>query len=258
MQGPPGPVGPPGPPGPDGESEEMGELQGAADKSKGQMQKIIQLMQEISTSQQLLEQRVEKTKVVQEDSSKEYIHLLEELKIEALEEAELVSKAHCEKTAGAKPQNTCCEDCTKAPFRVPPKSLCREVGCSHGCAYELTTCDEKGRQTEPCHFPFDLDGQPQTTCVKDSPFGPTKHPWCKTKKGDIALCDCPVAKCTCPQGATLGSDGLTCSGSLLQLPGTEYSPLGLTQLPGSAQDEEHAPAPSPAASLLQSMTSLLR
>lgn len=236
----------------------MIDLQGAAEKSKGQMKKIIELMQEISTSQQILEQKVEHTKVIQEDSSKEYVGLLDQLKVEALEEAELVSKMHCEKTAGAKPQNSCCEDCTKAPWRVPPKSLCQEVGCSHGCGYELTTCDEKGRQADPCHFPFDLDGKPQTTCVKDSPFGPTKHPWCKTKKGDIALCDCPVAKCTCPQGTTLGSDGLTCSGSLLQMPGMEFSPLGLTQLPEATQNKKNVPELSTASSLLQSMSSLFR
>lgn len=249
--GPPGPEGAPGPPGADGESEEIGELQGANDKSKQQMQRIIALLQEVSVSQQTLEQRIETTRVIQEDSSKEYLGLIEELKTDALEEAEHVAKAHCEATAGAKNHNSCCEDCTKSPWRVPSKASCREAGCSHGCGYELTTCDEDGKLMDPCHFPFEHGGKSHDVCITDSPFGPTKHPWCKTRKGDIALCDCPVIKCSCPAGSTLDAGGRTCSGVSL----AEYAPLGLAQLPAPAEAPRGRGAE---ASLLQQMSSLLR
>lgn len=216
------------------------------------MQKIIALLQEVSVSQQLLEERVERTRTFHLDSSKEYLGLIDELKVDALEEADVVAKMHCEKTAGAKNGNSCCEDCTKSPWRVPSEAACREGGCSHGCGYELRTCDEDGKLMKPCHFPFEHGGKSHNTCIKDSPFGPTKHPWCKTKDGDVALCDCPVIQCSCPKGSKLGSDGKTCSGLLL----AEYAPLGLAQLPAAAntpQAQNEKPG-----SLLQQMSSLLR
>merc|ERR1719463_709004 len=72
----------------------MIELETAIDKTKDQMKRIIAIMQEVSFSQQVIEQRVQKTQVIQEDSSAEYVGLLEEVKVETLQEAEFVAQQH--------------------------------------------------------------------------------------------------------------------------------------------------------------------
>jgi len=240
----------------------MIELETAIDKTKDQMKRIIAIMQEVSFSQQVIEQRVQRTQVIQEDSSAEYVGLLEEVKVETLQEAEFVAQQHCRASAGAQPANSCCEDCTKSHWRVPPRSQCEEAGCSHGCGYELTTCNLKGELQDPCHFPFKYGGSSHKACITESPFGKTKRPWCKTKKHKVVFCDCPVMKCSCPTGWKLKKDGQTCKGeSLLETP--KYSPLGLAQLSGgSLASSSHLQAKEEkkdhVLSLLQSMSSLLR
>jgi len=239
----------------------MLELESAVQKTKDQMKKIIEIMQEVSTSQQVIEKKVENTKVVQEDSSAEYLKLLEDVQGQTLEEAELVAQTHCKASAGGQPANSCCEDCTKSHWRVPPRSQCEEAGCSHGCGYDLATCDRKGNLADPCHFPFKYGGHSHKACITDSPFGPTKHPWCKTKKHKVVLCDCPVLQCSCPQGSKLGDDGKTCEGLAL-VESRKFSPLGLTQLPTNSSAAPLTPKTEEklgrVMSLLQSMSSLLR
>lgn len=209
-------------------------MQAAVGKAQRQMVKIVELTKEISAAQQIIEERVEHTEVVQEDSSKEYLKLMEEVKVEALMEAEEVAKAHCHKRGDAKNGNDCCADCTKSRWRVPPKELCSLQGCSHGCGYILTTCDKDGKPMEGC----------ATECSKESPFGKTKHSWCKTKSGDVAFCDCPAIQCTCPPNAALSDDGKTCTGASLLDVGPGYPPLGQTQLPQPKASHEPLPGVS--------------
>lgn len=235
----------------------MIELETAVGKTKNQMIKIIQIMEEVSISQQLIEKRVETQHVIREDTSKEYLHLIDEVRAETLEEAEFVAQSHCHASAGAQPQDTCCEDCAKSHWRVPAKELCDQAGCSHSCGYDLKTCNIKGVLQDPCHFPFKHGGKKHHKCIHDSPFGVTKRPWCKTKKHKVVFCDCPVVKCTCPSGGKLADDGKTCSGAALLETKSRFPPLGLAQLPqpNRAQAELH---PSNAASLLQYVSSMWR
>merc|ERR550537_283351 len=142
---------------------------------------IIELMSEISESQQLIEQRVSGTQEIQIDSKAEYLILMDQLKTEALQEAEEVAKAHCQKRGNATNGNDCCADCTKPRFRVPPVDMCLAAGCSSGCGYAMSTCDAKGAELGPCSFPFEFGGTSHRTCIKASPFGETKRPWCHTK-----------------------------------------------------------------------------
>merc|ERR1719380_203546 len=213
----------------------MIELETAVGKTKNQMIKIIQIMEEVSISQQLIEKRVETQHVIREDTSKEYLHLIDEVRAETLEEAEFVAQSHCHASAGAQPQDTCCEDCAKSHWRVPAKELCDQAGCSHSCGYDLKTCNIKGVLQDPCHFPFKHGG----------------------KKHKVVFCDCPVVKCTCPSGGKLADDGKTCSGAALLETKSRFPPLGLAQLPqpNRAQAELH---PSNAASLLQYVSSMWR
>merc|ERR1719420_614654 len=163
------------------------------DKAKGQSGAIIELMKEISESQQIIEERVQSTEVVQINDKEEYLALMKQLKTEALSEAEEVAKAHCKVAGNASSGNDCCADCTKPKFRVPPVEMCKAAGCSSGCGFAMSTCDSKGAELGPC----------TTECVKESPFGKTKRPWCKTESGDVGFCDCPKVVCTCPPGGTL-------------------------------------------------------
>merc|ERR1719487_3207942 len=233
VEGPPGPPGLPGPPGAEGVSEDLALLGGQIDAAKGQMGTIIELLSEISESQQVIEERVSGQQTIQIDSKAEYLLLMDQLKTEALEEAEEVAKAHCQKRGNASSGSDCCADCTKPEFRVPPAEMCRAAGCSSGCGYAMSTCDAKGAELGPCDFPFVFGGKSHRACIKESPYGVTKRPWCKTKGDKVAFCDCPKVVCTCPPGATLSDDG-KCSGALLQ---EAFTPLGLSQLPHIPQKE---------------------
>merc|ERR1719271_1187751 len=144
VEGPIGPPGLPGPPGAMGDEGDMPDITAATDKGKVQMQKIIKLMKEVSNSQQLLEEKVTSVKVIQDNSMEEYVKEVEHLRLEELSTTEEVAKAHCEKRGNAQPGNDCCADCTKAKWRVPDVDMCELAGCTHGCGYELSTCDDKG------------------------------------------------------------------------------------------------------------------
>lgn len=225
-------------------SDDLLNLGNDLDKAKDQMGTIIELMTEISESQQVIEERVQTTVVIQDKSSAEYVELMDQIKVDALDEAETVAEAHCAKKGNVADGNDCCADCTKPRFRVPTAEMCRDFGCSSGCGYTLSVCDKTGKLVGPC----------VTSCTTSSKFGTSKRPACQVKSGRWAYCDCPTVECTCPPGVKLGEDGKTCTkAGLLQV---GFAPLGAKQLP--IQKKTDVAGPKSGASLLQVLGSMLR
>jgi hypothetical protein len=163
------------------------------------------------------------TTVEVDERSKDIENLIKEMTAEVNQEVNIIAEQTC-RADFSKKASTCCPDCKKAKFRVPPKNECQEAGCEHSCAYVNATCDkEKEKLPNSCMSPFKYLGKEQKSCITVSPFGEVTRPWCyldtdtnlaRTADGkeplDIGFCDCTELRCFCPKGQRLGADRKTC------------------------------------------------
>lgn len=185
-----------------------------------------------------IESEFVETEVEVDNRKKEIEKLLSEVTIEVNQETNIIAEETC-RADFSKKSPTCCPDCKKAQFRVPPKNVCEDAGCEHSCAYVNATCDKKkNKLPNSCMFPFKYLGKEKKSCIMESPFGEVTRPWCyldteantgRAADGkeplDIGFCDCTELRCFCPKGQRLGPDRKKCVDvSLVQIHIQEHIP----------------------------------
>lgn len=199
--------------------------------------KTMETVSDMSTRVKVIESDFIETKVVVDSRTKEIEAMIKDITIEINQEVNIVAEETC-KADFTKKASTCCPDCKKAAFRVPPKQECEEAGCDHSCAFVNATCDKKKKKLKhSCMTPFKYLGVEQKSCITASPFGDVLRPWCylDTKENtdraadgkeglDIGFCDCTELRCFCPPGQRLGPDRKKCVDvALVQVHNQEHS-----------------------------------